>query len=175
MRAVNPSTAHQARIITQKMTRYQRNPRGNYDPSPYQWGYVHSINTGPPPSVNLYLDGTQTLSDTSYLTNNVRYNASYTPTVGDVVLVARGTGKSSSDRTVILKLAGSPTPTFTPFSSYNTSTSQYTLGPNGMWGGSGVPPTTIGVSGDYYFRTDTPTVANQRLYVNQSGTWVGIL
>lgn len=48
---------------------------------------------------------------------------------------------------------------------------------NTSWGpisvGSGAPGAST--PGVFYFRTDTPTVANQRLYVNQSGTWVGIL
>lgn len=32
-----------------------------------------------------------------------------------------------------------------------------------------------GGNGDVYFRTDTPGVANQRLYNKQAGAWVGIL
>ena len=71
---------------------------------PYQWGVVENINTGPP-SVDLYLDGTQTLSDTAYLTKGVRYLSDYRPTVGDVVLVARGTGGLKTDRVVIQRLA----------------------------------------------------------------------
>lgn len=39
--------------------------------------------------------------------------------------------------------------------------------------GSGVP--SGGNDGDYYFRTDTPGTANQRLYVKSAGTWTGIL
>lgn len=48
-------------------------------------------------------------------------------------------------------------------------------GGGSLWNGSGAPPNTLGVAGDYYFRTDTPTTANQRIYVNSAGTWVGIL
>lgn len=44
-----------------------------------------------------------------------------------------------------------------------------------LWGGSGAP-TFSATSGDYYLRSDTPTVANQRLYVCTGGTaWTGIL
>lgn len=39
--------------------------------------------------------------------------------------------------------------------------------------GSGAPGAST--PGVYYFRTDTPGVANQRLYVNNAGTWTGIL
>lgn len=41
--------------------------------------------------------------------------------------------------------------------------------------GSGVPATGLGTNGDYYLRTDTPGVANQRLYVKNAGNWTGIL
>ena len=42
-------------------------------------------------------------------------------------------------------------------------------------------PTIAGTAGDYFFRTDTPTVADQRIYVCTvtgaagSATWVGIV
>jgi len=39
--------------------------------------------------------------------------------------------------------------------------------------GTGAP--TGGVSGDYYYRQDTPGTANQRIYVNNAGIWLGIL
>jgi hypothetical protein len=39
--------------------------------------------------------------------------------------------------------------------------------------GTGAP--TGGVSGDYYYRQDTPGTANQRIYVNNAGVWTGIL
>jgi hypothetical protein len=41
--------------------------------------------------------------------------------------------------------------------------------------GSGVPASSLGANGDYYFRTDTPSVANQRIYVKSAGAWLGIL
>jgi len=41
--------------------------------------------------------------------------------------------------------------------------------------GSGVPSNSNGTNGDVYLRTDTPGVANQRIYVKSAGTWVGIL
>jgi hypothetical protein len=41
--------------------------------------------------------------------------------------------------------------------------------------GKGVPSNANGNSGDFYFRTDTPGTANQRLYVKNGTTWTGIL
>lgn len=52
-------------------------------------------------TADLYLDGTQTLSDTTYLTPGIRWLQSYTPTVNDVVMVARGTGGLQSDRLIL--------------------------------------------------------------------------
>lgn len=43
-----------------------------------------------------------------------------------------------------------------------------------MYSGTGAP-SGIGVTGDYYFRQDTPGTANQRIYVNNGGTWNGIV
>ena len=45
-----------------------------------------------------------------------------------------------------------------------------------QWGGSGAPPTSLGGVGDYYFRSDTPSTANQRIYIKTaSATWTGIV
>jgi hypothetical protein len=50
-----------------------------------------------------------------------------------------------------------------------------TPGPH-IWGGSGAPATALGAIGDYYFRSDTPSTANQRLYVKTgASTWTGII
>ena len=44
-----------------------------------------------------------------------------------------------------------------------------------IYTGTGAPTFTA-VKGSYYFRTDTPTVANQRIYVNTTGSaWTGIV
>jgi hypothetical protein len=49
------------------------------------------------------------------------------------------------------------------------------LGGN-LFGGSGVPAGGWGGIGDFYLREDTPTVANQRIYVKTGATtWTGIL
>ncbi len=45
-----------------------------------------------------------------------------------------------------------------------------------LWSGSGAPDVADSVAGDFYFRTDTPTTANQRIYVaTAANTWTGIV
>lgn len=44
-----------------------------------------------------------------------------------------------------------------------------------LYAGSGVPNNANGTNGDFYFRSDTPAVANQRIYNRQAGAWVGIV
>ncbi len=44
-----------------------------------------------------------------------------------------------------------------------------------IYSGLDVPPTTLGVSGDYYFRQDAPGTALERIYINNGGTWQGIV
>ena len=47
--------------------------------------------------------------------------------------------------------------------------------PVGLSIDAGAPDDNAGIDGNYYLRTDTPGVANQRLYVKDSGVWVGIV
>lgn len=56
-------------------------------------------------TLDLYLDGSQTLSDPTYLTPGVRYLTSYTPAVNDVVVVLRGQSGLQTDRVVFGRLA----------------------------------------------------------------------
>ena len=54
-----------------------------------------------------------------------------------------------------------------------------TAGPGGsFFSGSGAPTSLNGTAGDFYFRTGTPSTANQRIYVctatGTPGTWSGI-
>lgn len=44
-----------------------------------------------------------------------------------------------------------------------------------IWGGNAAPTSALGSSGDYYFRTNAPGTANQRIYVNNGGTWVALV
>jgi len=52
---------------------------------------------------------------------------------------------------------------------------QLNFGGSYLYSASGVPSNAQGVNGDYYFRTDTPGTANQRIYVRSAGAWVGIV
>jgi hypothetical protein len=44
-----------------------------------------------------------------------------------------------------------------------------------IWHVSAVPASAMGANGDFALRRDTPTIANQRLYVKSAGSWTGIL
>jgi hypothetical protein len=44
-----------------------------------------------------------------------------------------------------------------------------------LWSGNSAPSNSLGSNGNFYFRTDTPSTSNQRLYVKVSNSWVGIL
>lgn len=45
-----------------------------------------------------------------------------------------------------------------------------------IWSGSGAPAAGTGATGDYYFRTGTPSTSLQRIYVKTGvSTWTGIL
>ena len=45
----------------------------------------------------------------------------------------------------------------------------------GVWAGTGAPNNANGSNGHFYFRSDTPATANQRIYVKSGGSWVGIV
>lgn len=44
-----------------------------------------------------------------------------------------------------------------------------------IFAGNTVPGVGIGANGSYYFRSDTPATALQRIYVKSAGVWVGIV
>ena len=57
---------------------------------------------------------------------------------------------------------------------FNKLQSQCGIAPNNsstLYSGTGVPASTLGVNGDFYFRTDTPGTANQRMYIKAAGVW----
>jgi hypothetical protein len=146
---------HQVRLAQNQIARKANQPRGNFDHSPFQWGIVHAVHLGPPPSVDVYLDGTQNTGNTDYLTTGIRYLDGYDPVVGDGVVVARGSAKSISDRFVFGKLAGSGgSYALTPGISSTVTTTDPALGGVRVWSGTGVPPSGLGEVGDVYIRTD---------------------
>lgn len=44
-----------------------------------------------------------------------------------------------------------------------------------LYSGSGAPSNSNGSNGDFYFRSDTPATALQRIYVKAAGVWTGII
>ncbi|MEM0142420.1 MAG: hypothetical protein QXL94_00500 [Candidatus Parvarchaeum sp.] len=164
---------HQTVLNSQLANKKIRRPLGSYDHNPYQWGVVTNINIGPPPSVDLYLDGAQATGDPKAITTNVRYLDTYVPTNGDVVIVCRNTNRSSSDRWVMGKLAGSPSPSMLPLSFYDATTGQWAMSGQGLYGGPGAPNSTIGGVGDYYF--NTTGAAGSRVWIHTDTGWTAIL
>lgn len=62
-----------------------------------------------------------------------------------------------------------------PYATIGISTPTGVTQSGAIYQGSGVPSNAVGNNGDAYFRTDTPGVANQRIYVKSAGVWVGIV
>jgi len=44
-----------------------------------------------------------------------------------------------------------------------------------LYAGAGVPNNANGANGSYYFRSDTPGTALQRVYIKSAGAWVGVV
>jgi hypothetical protein len=158
-----------------QMSRKAQRPHGNYQHSEHQWGVIAAVNDGPPPSVDVWLDGSQVTGDPVNITTGLSYLSSYSPMVDDVVLVYRGYGKNRSDRLVLGDVAGQATPYPLLLGSIDPSTRRYTQGPNALWGGVGIPSNSLGIDGDWYFRTDTPNILGQELYYKYGGEWTPLL
>jgi len=47
-------------------------------------------------------------------------------------------------------------------------------GGTSIYGGTLAPPVGLGVNGDFFFRSDTPGTANQRIYIKSAGAWVAL-
>lgn len=47
-------------------------------------------------------------------------------------------------------------------------------GQSAFFSGDGEPASALGADGDFYFRSDTPGVAGQRIYAKAAGAWAGI-
>lgn len=75
----------------------------------YQWGTVGAVHaTSSPPTVDVYLDGS------SSLTTGLRYLTSYAPVVSDVVMIGRMQGRARTARVVLGTLAPGAVTTYTP-------------------------------------------------------------
>jgi hypothetical protein len=84
--------------------------------APFQWGVVAAFTSTPPLTCDVHLNGTQNtiqgnklLGTDAALTRGIRYLASYSPAVGDLVFIAHTTGGLRSDRVILGPLAGKPT------------------------------------------------------------------
>jgi hypothetical protein len=171
MTASSTRTAHQGRLLQQKVTKKQNRPQGNYLHSEFQWGEIQGIDPGPPPTVSVFIDASPTA------TPNVKYLASYVPTVGDVVLIQRGKSRVRSSRVVLHKLNGSATPYPTPLGGLIvppsdstefdgvTPPSMHVQQVNNLWGSVELPPGNLGAAGDWCMGQ------NGHLYFNNAGTW----
>lgn len=84
---------------------------------------------------------------------------------------------ASSSHASFLPGTTKPTSDGTPYTSaYEQPTAPIAIQSGAILrSGSGVPASTLGNNGDFYFRTDTPGTSNQRLYVKSSGSWVGVV
>jgi hypothetical protein len=168
------STRHQAYLMQTKVTQKNRRPNGNYTHGEHQWGVVAAINDGPPPTVDVYLNGMQNDPTDEAVTPELNYLSSYVPAVGDVVLVQRGAFRNRSDRVVLGKLNGSPSPYPTLLGNIDPASGRYVQGPNALWGGSGAPSTEVGIVGDFYFRTDAAANNNNWVYQKNNLIWENI-
>lgn len=187
MAAVPAAVAHQIRLAQHKITQANARPQGNYDHDVFQWGVIEAIDQGPPLLVSLWPDGAQHTANPAYLIGKVDTDtgqvlpgvavlAGYVPTVGDVVLIRRGSGNSTSDRVVIGKLNGAASPYPTPLGGINTA-GQWVQGPGALWGGAGTPTIPLATAtqpgarnGDWYYQTDA---AHQ--FQMQAGAWVQVI
>ena len=65
---------------------------------------------------------------------------------------------------------------YVEYVNFNSATVTGYTGPGcTMFSGTGAPAVALGTNGDYYWRVDTPAVANQRMYVKSAGAWIGIV
>lgn len=82
-----PNHAGQVRDMVRLLTPHP------FTSGPLQIGKVHAVHTTPHHSVDIYLTGITRrtgFTATKTLTKKVPYQASYSPTVGDIVWVQRG-------------------------------------------------------------------------------------
>lgn len=115
MTAIKPALAHAIRLNQHKLARAQARPQGNYDHAPDQFGVIAAIHPGPTPTYDVYPDGAQNTGNTNYLMLGLKILDGVTPpSVNDVVLIRRGVGRSSSDRIIVGRLNGTPSPSPVP-------------------------------------------------------------
>ncbi|MCU1489034.1 MAG: hypothetical protein JWM85_439 [Acidimicrobiaceae bacterium] len=137
------SGAHQARLSAANLNKALKRPHGNYDHDPIQFATVHAVHgwdiDDTPPTVDIYPMGAQNTGNPANVIPAALYLASYLPTVGDAVVVLRGSGRQRSSHVVIGKAAGSASPYPLPLGGID-AIGKFVAGPGSIWGGPGVPP-----------------------------------
>lgn len=156
--------AHQTRLNAHKLTKTSRRPHGHYDHAPFEYATIAAIHTSPP-TLDIYPMGSQTMGSDQFLIPSVLYLPSYVPTVGDTVLVARGSQRTRSSYFVIGKANGAASPYPTPLGGINAA-GQYVNDLVNLWGSMAVPSTALGTDGDWCLS------AAGHLYFKSSGAWV---
>jgi hypothetical protein len=107
MGELTPSLDRQVTAASREIIRQGKVPIANAPSNDIVWGIVDSIQTGPPKTLTLYIQG-----DTTNAVAGVEFLGSYTPTVGDqvmcskygrdlVVLGSSSPGSSSSGTVVV--------------------------------------------------------------------------
>lgn len=167
--AASSSIQHEAHKHAAKMRRSIVRPHGNYPHSEFQFGTVKTIHDfatdGVAPSVDIYPDGSEQMSETQAVITEVKYLASYVPAVGDVVLVYRGYGRNRASRIVLGKVNGAPSPYPTPLGGFD-SAGRHATNLLAVWGAaSGTPASDLGNDGDWCATLDG------HLWFKSAGTW----
>jgi hypothetical protein len=118
------------------------------------------------PAIGIKIDSTPTLVS---IENSYFQGLTSAWTTDGTGTVLTGTGVQTST-------GGTPTAPTAATPKVTMATGGLQLnGASTTYSGSGVPSAGIGANGDYYFRSDTPSTASQRIYVKASGAWTGIL
>ena len=164
VRAATTREAHQARLVSTKTAQKQATPTAT-TPTRSTSGAssTPSIQGPPPPSISCSTG----LWATRNVTANVKMLAGYSPTVGDVVLVYRGSrAQSHASRVILHKLNGSASPTPLALGSINNAGS-VRLWLRGAVGWPRGSPPGLGSIGDGYWQTDVnPTIWQKTEHVN---------
>lgn len=134
-------------------------------------------------------NGSNTITQTQTFNLNGSGVASFSLAATDDV----GTSPTIAAYEFYLEISGLPTQVFTtviphaqagaginiitqlPWGVSTTPQGTTTAGGITLYTGAGAPTFTPNASGDYYFRKDAPTTANQRIYVYNGTSWTAVV
>src|SRR5215831_18568033 len=111
-----------------------------------------------------------------YPANNPTYTGSLFPNAVDEIAGEKEMADAiMATQATVLGAPGAP-PLASTSAGTVTATTSLTVGTAVLRGGSGAPATGLGNVGDFYFRTDTPGTANQRIYIKTAAaTWTALI